>query len=287
MDGRIPVCSFRQSSAPAGDYVHCVVQLSPDHPGEMDQCRCKAMALQKGSIMTQRFGQALRAVRLGWQLTLREVEERSRILSREKGSRSTEVSASWLSRMESDEHELTISKLVVLADIFAVAPEQLLKLATATNALSSSVRQASNPAKRLGQENNLGATVAPSDLGQRVERTLLLPTSCPVRSRYIRAIIGAADRTLEPMIPAGSMVTVDTYTRVILPRQNWKNEFQRPIYLLQSTDKYICGWCELSKDGGWLTLIPHPLSRASSQRWKYPETIQSLGRIVGAAIRFA
>jgi hypothetical protein len=49
---------------------------------------------------------------------------------------------------------------------------------------------------------------------------------------------------------------------------------------------YVCGWCELDRNSEWLTLIPHPLSPASSRRWKYRTEIEGLGRVVVVAIRF-
>jgi hypothetical protein len=48
---------------------------------------------------------------------------------------------------------------------------------------------------------------------------------------------------------------------------------------------YVCGWCELDASSEWLTLIPHPLSPASSRRWKYRTEIENLGRVTAVAIR--
>jgi hypothetical protein len=49
-------------------------------------------------------------------------------------------------------------------------------------------------------------------------------------------------------------------------------------------DAYICGWCELDKTSDWLTLIPQPLSPASSRRWKYRTEIENMRRVVDVAI---
>jgi hypothetical protein len=104
---------------------------------------------------------------------------------------------------------------------------------------------------------------------------------------YRRGIIGERDRTLDPMIPPGSIVHIDTQSRSILSRKDWSHEFQRPIYFLMTWDAYVCGWCELDRASDWLTMIPHPLSPASSRRWKYRTEIESLGRVVAVAIRLA
>jgi hypothetical protein len=87
------------------------------------------------------------------------------------------------------------------------------------------------------------------------------------------------------MIPAGSIVYIDTRKRSISSRKDWTNEFQRPVYFLMTRDAYICGWCELDKTSDWLTLIPHPLSPAPSRRWKYRSEIENIGRVVMVAIR--
>ena len=104
---------------------------------------------------------------------------------------------------------------------------------------------------------------------------------------YRRAIIGKRDQTLHPMIPAGSIVSIDTAERAISTRKDWTHEFQRPIYFLKTQDEYVYGWCQLDHRSDMLTLIPHPLSPASSRRWKYRTEIENVGRVVAVAIRRA
>jgi hypothetical protein len=105
--------------------------------------------------------------------------------------------------------------------------------------------------------------------------------------RYNRGIIGKCDPTLQPMIPVGSVVHIDTLQRTISSRNDWTHEFQRPIYFLKAQGAHYCGWCQLDQGSEWLTLIPHPLSPASSRRWKYRTEIENLGRVVAVAIRLA
>jgi hypothetical protein len=87
------------------------------------------------------------------------------------------------------------------------------------------------------------------------------------------------------MIPAGSIVHIDTQDRAISSRKDWTHEFQSPLYFLMTRDARVCGWCELDKNSEWLTLIPHSLSHASSRRWKYRTEIKSLGRVVAVAVQ--
>jgi hypothetical protein len=61
---------------------------------------------------------------------------------------------------------------------------------------------------------------------------------------------------------------------------------QRPIYFLTTGDAYFCGWCEFDPLGELLTLVPHPLSPASSRRWQYRKEVETIGRVVAVIIRF-
>jgi hypothetical protein len=101
------------------------------------------------------------------------------------------------------------------------------------------------------------------------ETTLLAAENSSSLAPCRGGIIGKRDRPLDPMIPAGSIVQIDTQKRGISARRDWTHEFQRPIHFLTTRDTYVCGWCELDRDSDWLTLIPHPLSPASIRRWRY------------------
>src|SRR6201992_2947816 len=90
-------------------------------------------------------GARLRTIRRQWRLSLREVEERSLRFAQERGSQSYQISASWLDRLEREEHELTVNKLVALADIYNVPAEQLIRSAYPGSPQSPMVRQLSTP----------------------------------------------------------------------------------------------------------------------------------------------
>jgi hypothetical protein len=211
----------------------------------------------------------------------------------ERGNRSYQISASWLVRLEREEHELTVNKLVALSEIYNIPTDQLLRSMHPGDGESLILRQLSSPnATILLTEGPLedqaryllpDAPVAqPPD-----ETTLLASEQSQLPTPYRRGIIGKRDFTLDPMIPAGSIVHIDTQKRAIVSRRDWSHEFQRPIYFLMTRDGYVCGWCELDKASDWLTVIPHPLSPASSRRWKYPTEIEILGRVMVVAIRLA
>jgi transcriptional regulator with XRE-family HTH domain len=239
-----------------------------------------------------RIGARLRAIRRQWRLSLREVEQRSRSIARERGDPSYQVSASWLARLESDEHEVTVNKLVALAQIYSIPTDQLLRSIDSENAQSLIL----GPLFSLNEttlltEGSLDSQAtrlrpdSPVPDQSPDETALLLARQRPSHTPYRRAIIGKLDLTLDPMIPAGSIVQIDTRKREISPKKDWTHEFQRPIYLLKTKDEYICGWCELDKASQWLTLIPHPLSPVPSRRWRYRAEVENVGRVMSVVIR--
>jgi transcriptional regulator with XRE-family HTH domain len=237
------------------------------------------------------MGAKLRAIRRQWQLSLREVEERSLRFAQQRGSPSYQVSASWLDRLEREEHELTVNKLIALADIYNVPADQLLR-SVYPSPPSPILRQLSTPNATMlltdGPLEEQARYLLPDTpfAGPVPNETALLPAeSGSFTASFRRGIIGKRDFTLDPMIPAGSIVQIDTQKRAICSRKDWTHEFQRPIYFLMTRDSYVCGWCEIDKTSNWLTLMPHPLSPASSRRWRYRTEIENIGRVMVAAIR--
>jgi transcriptional regulator with XRE-family HTH domain len=250
------------------------------------------MGSREERLLAEGIGRILRTIRQQWKLSLREVEERSLRFAQEHGSQSHQVSASWLVRLEREEHELTVSKLISLANIYNIPAEELLHSICLVSP-QPVLRQLSSPnATMLLTEGPLeeqakylipdGPFVEPPD------ETQLLPLGGGLlQTPFRRGIIGKQDRTLEPVIPPGSIVHFDSQQRAIDSQKDWKHEFRRPIYFLMAREGYVCGWCELDKKSEWLTLVPHPLSPAASRRWKYRTEVENLGRVVAVAIRLA
>jgi transcriptional regulator with XRE-family HTH domain len=222
------------------------------------------------------IGARLRAIRQQWRLSLREVEQRSRRIAQERGDLSYQVSASWLFRLESDEQELTVNKLIALGEIYSTPADRLLR----------SIDPENEQPLIFDQISSRNETKLPTG-GPRDETTLLPTENTPPHTPYRFGIIGKLDLSLHPMVSAGSIVQIDTRKRDISPKKHWTHEFQRPIYFVKIKDRYFCGWWELDEDSQWLTLIPHPLSSASSQRYRYPTEVENIGRVVSVMIRLA
>jgi transcriptional regulator with XRE-family HTH domain len=238
------------------------------------------------------IGVTLRTIRQQWRLSLREVEERSLRIAQERGAQAGKISASWLDRLEREKHELTVNKLIVLAEIYNLTPEQLLRSVYPGNPQPGLLRQLSSPNATMllteGPLDELARYLLQDTFGPDQppdETTLLATENSASLAPYRRGVIGKRDLTLDPMIPTGSIVQIDTRQRAISSKKDWAHEFQRPIYFLMTREGYVCGWCELDRASDWLTLIPHPLSPASSRRWRYRTEIESIGRVVFVAIR--
>jgi transcriptional regulator with XRE-family HTH domain len=241
------------------------------------------------------IGKNLREARLRWQLSLREVEERSSQLAAQWQNPAYRISASWLDRVEREDRGLSATKLIVLAVIYGLTAEQMIALCPASEAM---------PAHQLSQVSAPNATLLLSSgpLEQHAKHwlpdsfltdplpdaTTLLPTGQgTLPSHYRRGVIGQRDRTLEPMIRGGSVVLIDTMKRAIASRREWTHEFDRPIYFLLTRTGYASGFCELDRESEWLTLVPHPLSYETSKRWRYRKEIEVVGTVAGVLMRRA
>jgi transcriptional regulator with XRE-family HTH domain len=238
------------------------------------------------------IGTRLRKIRTEWGLSLREIELRSLQFVRASGNPAYQISASWLARLEREEHELTAAKLIALAAIYNLPYEEVLGYPPPENRNSTTSNGQNGPnttlllnGGRLEEEAKLMLPDRFTSDPPPEETALLPPIPGTSPSPYKRVILGRGDRALDPMIRAGSILQVHTQKRAIAPRKDWTHEFDRPIYLLLTRSGYVCGWCELDKESTWLTLLPHPLSHASSQRWKYRKEVEVVGQVVAVHTR--
>jgi transcriptional regulator with XRE-family HTH domain len=238
------------------------------------------------------IGTRLRKIRTEWGLSLREIEERSLKIVRASGNPAYQISASWLARLEREEHELTAAKLIALAAIYSLPYEEVLGYPQPEFRSSCAADGHGGPNTTLllhrgplDEEARLALPDRFTTDPPPEETALLPPIPGTSPGPYRRAIVGRHDRALDPMIRAGSILQVHTQRRVIAPREDWIHEFDRPIYLLLTRIGYVCGWCELDKEATWLTLLPHPLSHANSQRWRYKKEVEVVGQVVAVHLR--
>ena len=107
-----------------------------------------------------------------------------------------------------------------------------------------------------------------------------LLTNGNAHHRY--GFIGLEDHRMEPLLRPGSIVLVDTALAKI-ESGAWRTEFDRPMYLVDVRNGYRCGW--FNRDGPWLHMQPHPLSRCKPESWRIPEDSVVIGRVVGVVTR--
>jgi hypothetical protein len=63
----------------------------------------------------------------------------------------------------------------------------------------------------------------------------------------------------------------------------WRSEFERPIYLIETRDGYVCSWCHVQRDN--IVLQPHPLSPVPVRILRHPQEAEIIGQVVGVAMR--
>ena len=238
------------------------------------------------------IGSKLRESRQKWQLTLREVEERSSRLAQQWENPSYSISASWLDRVEREDRELSATKLIVLAAIYSLTADQMIALCPASSKPRHQLDELMAPNATLlltqgSLEQQAKDWLPDSFLSDPPPEatTLLLSAKDPLPTHYCRGVIGRRDRVLEPMVRAGSIVLIDTRKRAIASRKEWTHEFDRPIYFLITRTGYVSGFCELDKESEWLTLIPHPLSYEASKRWRFRKEIEVVGTVAAVFSR--
>jgi hypothetical protein len=73
----------------------------------------------------------------------------------------------------------------------------------------------------------------------------------------------------------------ESKTRV--SRGPWRTEYQRPIYLVELRDEFMCCWCELR--GTEILLQPHPQSGVQTRLCKHGQEAEVVGQVVGLAMR--
>jgi hypothetical protein len=177
---------------------------------------------------------------------------------------------------------LTVSKLISLANIYNIPAEELLH-SIYPESPQPLLRQLSTPNATIlltegPLEEQAKYLIPDAPFVEPPDETQLLPLGDGLlQSPYRRGIIGKRDRTLEPMIPPGSIVHFDSQQRAISSRKDWTHEFKRPIYFLMTRGAYVCGWCELDKRAEWLTRHPAPAVTGIQSEMEVPDRSRKPG----------
>jgi len=246
-------------------------------------------------------GKRLKALRESLGLTTREVEEKSKQISRDRHNEEYYISHAWVTDIENGEYTPSIYKFYTFSAVyhrrydaivalFGLSMSDLKRYQASlgvpnTHLLASDsdtdVEKISLPV-RFKEEFQLEKTHL---LAQVVEKWDLLPVGFLQHldlHKSVYGYIGLEDYTLFPLIRPGSLVQIDSRQRKI-STERWKTEFDRPVYFVELRNGYVCSWCQV--DRGQLMIIPHPHSHQDVRRFDYPSQAEIVGRVTGVAMK--
>ena len=245
-------------------------------------------------------GKTLKELRARLGITVREVEEQSQKIAESQGNPEFFVSNNWLTRLENTNSVPSIHKLFSLSAVYRVRVSDLLPMFGIDVDLLEKYQIATAPPHthlvNLEEVDSAKTVTFPVrfDPGFRVEETNLLSRMVQVwgevpvslirqmdirRGRY--GYIGLQDFTMYPLLRPGSFVLIDENLRDVHANQ-WRTEYDRPIYFVELRAGYACCWCETKGDE--LLLIPHPLSSHSHRRLPLREA-EIIGQVAAVAMR--
>jgi transcriptional regulator with XRE-family HTH domain len=244
-------------------------------------------------------GMALRKIRDSLNLTMRDVENASAMVSQRHSSQEYLIPPSRLSDIETKGVVPSVFRFYCLAAIYHKPVGDLLQLygieLDGTNADWDASRPASSHLVTLESGRDvcrIPVKMDPgfdlretSDLGRMVQQWGTVPFSLLghlASQDYTYAFIGSEDFTMYPILQPGSFVQVDESKRAVV-EHHWRSEYERPIYFVETREGFTCSWCSLRLNS--LILQPHPLSPTPVRILKHPQEAEVIGQVVGAAIR--
>ena len=244
-------------------------------------------------------GMLLRKIRDSLGLTMRDVENAGAIISQQRDSQEYLIPPSRLSDIETKGVVPSVFRFYCLAAIYHRPARELLRLYGIDLDEARADWDASRPAKShlVTLENEQDVCEMPikldpgfdlretSDLGRMVQQWGKVPFSLLGRlasQKYTYGFIGSEDLTMYPILQPGTFVQVDESKRVVTEQQ-WRSEYERPIYFVETRDGFTCCWCSFRLNS--LVLQPHPLSPTPVRVLKHPQEAEVIGQVVGVAMR--
>ncbi len=244
-------------------------------------------------------GRRLRAVREQLRLTIRDVESASARLAAKYRTDDFGIALSRLSDIETKGVVPSIYRLYSLATIYRHDIRQLLAWYGIDVDLAASDLDVIAPTKthRISILEGVATAKAPvkmdpafdphrtTDLCRMVEAWGTVPLaflSTLDFERYTYGYIGTEDFTMYPIIMPGSFVQIDQ-SRTSVAEEQWRSEYERPIYFVETRETHICSWCSVRDHQ--LIVQPHPLSPERVRVFKHPQDAEVIGQVVGVAMR--
>ena len=239
-------------------------------------------------------GSRLRQARERLGLTYRDVEKASYDLANQRGRSEFIVHISRLADIENRGVTPSLYKLYSLSAIYHLDPLQVCQwyevplvehFGDGAHLAAPRTHLAAPPAAmRLPLRFDPGFDPRrTSYLSRMVEKWGVLEGALlNGQPRYRYGYIGLDDHMMEPLLRPGSLVLVDPQLQDVRS-SGWKNEYERPIYFVDTHPSYRCSWCLL--DGSRLILQPHSLSPCAPEVYHCPNEAEVVGQVVGLAMR--
>ena len=231
---------------------------------------------------------------------MRDIESASLQIARRLGSEEFAIPPSRLSDIETKGVVPSIYRLYSMAAIYRRDYRELLSwFGVDLNTIQLDIGGTQPPTSHLSTvsdsvtELSVPVQLDPgfslektTNLGRMVEKWGTVPFSClsslAADTRYTYGYIGSEDFTMHPILPPGSFVQVDESLNKAV-EGTWRSEYERPIYLVETREGFVCAWCHVRRET--IVLQPHPLSPVSVRMMRHPQEAEIIGQVVGVAMR--
>lgn len=246
-------------------------------------------------------GNYLKEVRLRHQLGVRDIQHLSSKIAAREQNRRFYISAARLTQIENDNAVPSQFKVFTLAAIYGLSFHEILSRYGVEPDRARDYRgQLALPATgpvtaevfNTDAKLTLPIRFDPSfkwERTQLVNRAVALWGEIPAAfllecnpRQHMYAYIGLEDDTMSPLLRPGALVMIDEGRRKVADG-GWTTEHERPIYLVELREAYLCSWCSVS--GSRITIVPYPTSTAPVRIFNLTTEAEVIGQVVGVAMR--
>src|SRR5216684_6636840 len=244
-------------------------------------------------------GQKLRILRETPGVTMRDIETASERIARKRDNEEYLIPISRLSDFETKGVIPSIYRLYSMAVIYRRdVRDILLWYDVDLNVEASDLEISAPPRSHLSNALTNMATVQmpvrmdPAfdprktlNFGRMVEQWGTVPLAYLeqfAKVDFTYGYVGSEDLTMYPILPPNSFIQVDQSRNKVL-NWDWRSEYERPIYFVETLDGHTCCWCTLTREE--IILQPHPLSPVPPRVLRYPQQAEVIGQVVGVAMR--
>jgi len=249
-------------------------------------------------------GHAMRELRESLHLSLRDVERASAIVAEQLETPECVIVPSRLSDIESKGVVPSIHRLCALALIYSVPITTLLSiygldvdrqsvalvgklpLGAGRNGKTSLIQSGSLAHVELPVLERAFPMHATATIKRFIEEWGNVPLAHLrhlANEDHIYVHVGTDDMTMYPLLRPGAFVQVDRKQRRVA-LSGWSSDYDRPIYLVELRDGYVCCWCDQPRKDQ-LIVQPHPHAGVAPRVLKYPEECEVMGTVIGIAMR--